>query len=129
MLPARLVTVLRDAEEQTRSIKGMQVNMAIAYGGREDLLHAIQTLVVGAKSTGNTTVTEERLNAHLLTAGLPDPDLIIRTSGESRTSGFLLWQGALAEFYFSNLYWPDFSQEELHRALQAYSKRDRRFGY
>lgn len=128
VLPERLVSVLREAEEQTRSNKGLQVNMGIAYGGREELLQAVQSLVVEAKSSGNTLVTEERIAAHLLTAGMPDPDLIIRTSGESRTSGFLLWQAALAEFYFASCYWPDFSEDELERALQAYSKRDRRFG-
>jgi len=128
LLPERLVSVLREAEEQTRDIKGMQVNMGIAYGGREELLQAIQSLVVDAKSSRDTLVTEERLAAHLMTAGLPDPDLIIRTSGENRTSGFLLWQAALSEFYFAQCYWPDFSEDELHRALLAYSRRDRRFG-
>lgn len=128
VLPEKLVSVLRDAEAQTCNIQGMHVNMAIAYGGREELLQAIQALVLEAGSSGDSSVTEERLRAHLMTAGMPDPDLIIRTSGELRTSGFLLWQAAHAEFYFSNCYWPDFSEEELHRALLAYSKRERRFG-
>lgn len=128
MLPPTLVAVLRAAEAQTRHLDGMQINMGIAYGGREDLLQAVRSLVADAAATGDTAVSAERLAAHLMTAGQPDPDLIIRTSGEQRTSGFLLWQAALAEFYFSSQYWPEFSKEELHRALLTYSRRSRRFG-
>lgn len=128
VLPARLVAVLRDAEAQTRHIEGMRVNLGIAYGGREEILQAVRSLVAEALSTGDTHVTEEQLAAHLLTAGQPDPDLVIRTSGESRTSGFLLWQAALSELFFCDCYWPDFSERDLHRALQSFSARDRRFG-
>jgi short-chain Z-isoprenyl diphosphate synthase len=128
LLPARLVAVLREAEEATRSVKRLEANLAIAYGGREELLGAIEGLVQDAMKTGNTSVTPERLAAHLHTAGQPDPDLIIRTSGEHRTSGFLLWQAALSELFFCDCFWPDFSEADLHRALSAYSNRDRRFG-
>lgn len=128
MLPPTLVAALREAEAATRHLAGMQINMGIAYGGREDLLQAVRSLVADAAATGDTTVSAERLSAHLMTAGQPDPDLIIRTSGEQRMSGFLLWQAALAEFYFSSLYWPEFSKEELHQALLTYSRRNRRFG-
>jgi short-chain Z-isoprenyl diphosphate synthase len=128
ILPARLVGVLRAAEAATRDLSGMQVNLGIAYGGREDLWGAVRSLVAEAVATGDGSVTQERLGAHLSTAGQPDPDLIIRTSGEKRTSGFMLWQAALAEFYFCDCPWPDFSEAELSRALTAYGSRDRRFG-
>lgn len=128
MLPERLATVLREAETSTAHIKGMLVNLAIAYGGREDLLRGISSLVNDVLATGNSSVTQERFSAHLSTAGQPDPDLVIRTSGECRTSGFLLWQSALAELYFCQCDWPDFSQSELLRALQTYATRNRRFG-
>lgn len=128
MLPPTLVAALRRAEAQTRDVDGMQINMGIAYGGREDLLQAVRSLVAEAMNTGDATVTAARLAAHLMTAGQPDPDLIIRTSGEQRTSGFMLWQAALAEFYFSSQFWPEFSKEELYRALLAFGKRERRFG-
>lgn len=128
MLPDRLTSVLRMAEEETANLKGMQVNLAIAYGGREDLMRSIHSLVADILATGDRRITLERLAAHLSTAGQPDPDLIIRTSGEMRMSGFLLWQAALAEFYFCDCYWPDFSESELDNALSAYGGRNRRFG-
>jgi short-chain Z-isoprenyl diphosphate synthase len=127
-LPEKLVAVLRDAEQETRAIDGMQVNLAIAYGGREDLLGAIAALVSEAVATGDTRITAESIAAHLGTTGQPDPDLIIRTSGEIRTSGFLLWQAALAEYYFCDCHFPEFGESDLHKALSAYRARNRRFG-
>lgn len=128
MLPDRLAAVLREAEKQTAHLDAMQVNLAIGYGGREDLLGAIRSLVSEILTTGDPSVTEERLAAYLSTAGQPDPDLIIRTSGEQRTSGFLLWQAAMAEFYFCDCHWPDFSVLDLDDALSAFNERQRRFG-
>lgn len=128
ILPERLVSVLRAAEQQTHAVDGMQVNLAIAYGGKEELVRAIDSLVSDVLETGDKRVTAQRITAHLGTAGQPDPDLVIRTSGECRTSGFLLWQAALAEYYFCDCYWPEFSEGDLHKALLAYRARDRRFG-
>lgn len=128
LLPARLMSVLREAERETRDCTGLQVNLAIAYGGREELVHAVGALVADAVASGNTRITADRIAAHLGTAGQPDPDLIIRTSGEICTSGFLLWQAALAEYYFCDSFFPEFSEEDLHDALLSYGSRQRRFG-
>lgn len=128
LLPDRLATVLQDAAQKTRDVSGMLVNLAIAYGGREDLLEAIQSVIADVVASGATEITEELLTARLSTGGQPDPDLIIRTSGEYRTSGFLLWQAALSELYFCDCHWPDFTKTHLLQAVQAYSSRDRRFG-
>ncbi|MDZ8239162.1 MAG: polyprenyl diphosphate synthase [Nostoc sp. ChiQUE01a] len=128
LLPDRLATVLRDAAQKTRDVSGMLVNLAIAYGGREDLLEAIQSVIADVVASGDIEITEELLTARLSTAGQPNPDLIIRTSGECRTSGFMLWQAALSELYFCDCHWPDFTRTHLLQAVQAYSVRDRRFG-
>ncbi|MFY0535194.1 polyprenyl diphosphate synthase [Nannocystis pusilla] len=128
MLPDRLSALLREAEQETAQLDAIQVNLAIGYGGREDLLDAISSLITESLATGDTDITAERLAAHLSTAGQPDPDLIIRTSGEKRTSGFLLWQAALAEYYFCDCHWPDFSESDLDEALRTYGARQRRFG-
>lgn len=127
LLPDRLAAVLQAAVEKTCDVSGMLVNLAIAYGGREDLLQAIQSIIADA-SLRNLQITEELVAAHLSTAGQPDPDLVIRTSGECRTSGFLLWQAALSELYFCDCHWPDFSKADLLQAIHTYAERDRRFG-
>ncbi len=100
--------------------------MAFNYGGRAEILHAIQEIV----RAGHTPeeITEELVSCYLYTGELPDPDLIVRTSGELRLSNFLIWQGAYAEYYFADVFWPDFDQNELHKALLHYAQRDRRFG-
>lgn len=128
VLPERLVAVLREAEKETADLDGMQVNLAIAYGGREEMVRAISAIVAEALATGDTKITPERIAAHLGTAGQPDPDLIIRTSGEIRTSGFLLWQAAASEYFFCDGHWPEFSESDLHNALSTYRARERRFG-
>ncbi|WP_103532717.1 polyprenyl diphosphate synthase [Streptomyces sp. SM11] len=128
LLPISLTTTLRQAENDTRNKTGMLVNLALGYGGRADLLAAIRALVRETQQSGDPTVSAERLAAHLSTAGQPDPDLIIRPSGEIRTSGFLLWQAALAELYFCDHLWPDFTRTDLLHALRTYSNRQRRMG-
>ena len=103
---------------------GLILNLAMNYGGRQDLMDAVNELI----GKGSTSVTEEDISARLSTAGLPDPDLLIRTSGESRLSNFLLWQSAYAEFYVTPVLWPDFRRPQLHRAIADYQSRHRRFG-
>ncbi|MER7342456.1 polyprenyl diphosphate synthase [Streptomyces sp. NPDC000075] len=134
ILPTALAEALAESETSTREIAGMGVNLAVGYGGREDVLFAIQRMIAQALEGGIAPdqladwVSAERLADELGTGGQPDPDLIIRTSGEYRLSGFLTWQAARAEFYFSPTLWPDFSQSDLREALRSYRQRNRRFG-
>jgi undecaprenyl diphosphate synthase len=111
------------AEEQTASYP-RTLNIAVNYGGRAELCHAVNTLI----AEGKAAVTEEDISAHLYTAPIPDPDLIIRTGGDSRTSNFLMWQAAYAELAFTKTLWPDFSERELFAILKDFCKRHRRFG-
>ncbi|MEV0056571.1 polyprenyl diphosphate synthase [Saccharopolyspora shandongensis] len=128
LLPTGLADRLRRAERQTADVGGMLVNLAIAYGGRQDVVGAVRALVADVESGKPVRVTEEVLASYLSTAGLPDPDLVIRPSGEIRTSGFMMWQAAYAELYFCAPLWPDFARTDLEAALRAYSNRHRRFG-
>ena len=117
-------------QEISKGYEGCQVNICLNYGGRDELLRAAQAFAadcVEGKADPNH-LTEEAFGSYLYSVGVPDPDLIIRPSGEVRISNFLLWQGAYAEFYFTDVLWPDFTKEELHRALAAYQGRSRRFG-
>ena len=102
------------------------VNVAFNYGGRDEIVCAIRAMIRDGVSP--EAVTDELVGKYLFTAGVPDPDMIIRTSGELRNSNFLIWQGAYSEWYFPPIYWPDFNREELLRALHEYSNRERRFG-
>jgi undecaprenyl diphosphate synthase len=111
----------------TAGNKGLQLNLAINYGGRAEIVDAVAALVDDARS-GKVVIDEGAISARLYTAGMPDPDLLIRTSGEMRVSNFLLWQIAYAELYVTETLWPDFSRAELMRAILDYQKRDRRFG-
>ena len=111
----------------TAGNKGLQLNLAINYGGRAEIVDAVAALVDDARS-GKVVIDEAAISARLYTAGMPDPDLLIRTSGEMRASNFLLWQIAYAELYVTETLWPDFSRAELMRAILDYQKRDRRFG-
>lgn len=106
------------------------LNLAVNYGGRQELVHSVRLLAEEVKKgrLKPGDITEESIEAHLYTAGVPDPDLIIRPSGEQRLSNFLLWQSAYSEFWFSDVLWPDFSEENLVEALRAYEHRNRRFG-
>ncbi len=114
---------MQQACEQTRGNHRLQLHVALNYGGRWDILQAVEKLV-----QAGLPVNEENLSAHLAMAGIPDPDLIIRTSGEQRLSNFLLWQGAYSELWFTPCLWPDFDERELDQALQWYANRQRRFG-
>ena len=110
--------------EMSKNNDGMTLCIALNYGGRAELTTAVNKLL----KTGKTEITEKDISDALYTEGLPDPDLIIRTSGEQRTSNFLLWQSAYSEYYFTDVLWPDFDEKELHKAVEEYSKRNRRFG-
>jgi undecaprenyl diphosphate synthase len=111
----------------TAGNKGLQLNLAINYGGRAEIVDAVAALVEDARR-GDVPIDEAAISARLYTAGMPDPDLLIRTSGEMRVSNFLLWQIAYAELYVTQTLWPDFNRAELLRAILDYQKRDRRFG-
>jgi len=130
-LPNSVRRELESATERTSGNDGLRVNLAINYGGRAELVDAVNALIEEARlsgSLGNLLVDEEAIASKLYTAGLPDPDLLIRTSGEMRISNFLLWQIAYAELYVTNTFWPDFRRADLLRAILDYQKRDRRFG-
>ncbi|SEL19140.1 short-chain Z-isoprenyl diphosphate synthase [Blastococcus sp. DSM 46786] len=134
VLPARTVAVLEQAERDTCDRPGATVNLAVGYGGRREIADAVRSLL-SEHATRGTSLEElvevldvEHIAEHLYTRGQPDPDLVIRTSGEQRMSGFLLWQTANAEFHFTDVYWPDFRRVDFLRALRDYSARHRRFG-
>jgi short-chain Z-isoprenyl diphosphate synthase len=134
LLPAHTAEVLKRAEADTAAHTGMLVNVAVGYGGRREVVDAVRSLLAEAAAKGTSlddlasVLDVEHIAEHLYTAGQPDPDLVIRTSGEQRLSGFLLWQSAHSEFYFCEAYWPDFRKVDFLRALRAYAARGRRFG-
>ena len=117
---------LRDAEERTASNAGMLFNIALNYGGRAEIVEAARRIV--AEGVAADAIDEAKFSSYLYTAGQPDPDLLIRTSGEMRVSNFLLWQIAYAEIWVTDTLWPDFRQKHLLEAVVAYQKRDRRYG-
>lgn len=125
-LPDNLQKRIREAVAATASGKRIVVNVALNYGGRREIVEAVKRMMQEGVSADQ--VTEQTLAEYLYTAGLPDPDLIIRTAGEMRLSNFLIWQAAYAEFYSTPTYWPDFGPEELYQALLAYGQRVRKFG-
>ncbi|MGH9608160.1 MAG: isoprenyl transferase [Bryobacteraceae bacterium] len=130
-LPRAVQQELEFASAKTAQNRGMRLNLAINYGGRTELVDAVNAAIAKARLEGrlNTLeVSEDTIAAHLYTAGLKDPDLLIRTSGEMRVSNFLLWQIAYAELYVTETLWPDFSRMELLQAILEYQTRDRRFG-
>jgi short-chain Z-isoprenyl diphosphate synthase len=134
LLPADTARVLKDAGEATAANPGLLVNVAVGYGGRREIADAVRSLLQ-EQATRGTTIEElaeildvEHIAEHLYTAGQPDPDLVIRTSGEQRLGGFLLWQSAHSEFYFCDAYWPAFRRVDFLRALRSYAARHRRFG-
>jgi undecaprenyl diphosphate synthase len=124
--PVDVQRSIRDAEERTRGGTRMQLNIAFNYSGRSEIIDAVRALV--AANVAATEIDEQTLADQLYTAGQPDPDLIIRTGGEYRTSNFLLWQGAYAELVVSDVLWPDFTPADLDAALEVYAGRHRRFG-
>jgi short-chain Z-isoprenyl diphosphate synthase len=134
LLPGETSQVLKDAANATADCPGLLVNVAVCYGGRREIADAVRSLLQDHATRG-TTIEElaeildpEQIAAHLYTAGQPDPDLVIRTSGEQRLSGFLLWQSAHSEFYFCDAYWPAFRKVDFLRALRSYAARHRRYG-
>jgi short-chain Z-isoprenyl diphosphate synthase len=134
LLPADTARALKDASDATAGRTGLLVNVAVGYGGRREIADAVRSLLQ-SHATKGTTIEElaevldvEHIAEHLYTAGQPDPDLVIRTSGEQRLGGFLLWQSAQSEFYFCDAYWPAFRRVDFLRALRSYAARNRRFG-
>jgi short-chain Z-isoprenyl diphosphate synthase len=134
LLPASTVAAIRAAEEATAGYGAMALTIAVAYGGRQEIADAVRSLLRDRAEAGGDLskvvdqVTPETIGRYLYTPDLPDPDLIIRTSGEVRLSGFLLWQSAYSEFYFSDVYWPAFRRIDFLRAVRAYQQRRRRYG-
>ncbi|MDQ1295411.1 MAG: short-chain Z-isoprenyl diphosphate synthase [Actinomycetota bacterium] len=134
LLPAATAIRLKSFEEATRGVRGTHVNVAIGYGGRREIADSVRSLLLehAARGTSIETLAEtldvEHIAEHLYTRGQPDPELLIRTSGEQRLSGFMLWQSAHSEFYFCEALWPDFRKVDFLRALRSYALRERRFG-
>jgi short-chain Z-isoprenyl diphosphate synthase len=134
LLPNDLAAMLHHAEDITKDLGGINLNIAVGYGGRREISDAVRSLLKEHAAEGRSLVevtellSPEKIAEHLYTAGQPDPDLVIRTSGEQRLSGFLLWQSVHSEFYFCDAYWPDFRRVDFLRALRSYAARHRRFG-
>ncbi len=134
LLPAETAERLKAAQEATRDVDGMLVNVAVPYGGRREIVDAVRSLLLEHAAKGTSledlagVVDIDMIGSHLYTRGQPDPDLVIRTSGEQRLGGFLLWQSATSEFYFCEAYWPDFRRVDFLRAIRAYALRERRHG-
>ncbi len=134
LLPDSTLTAARRAEGATAEYGDLALTFALAYGGRQEIADAVQRLIRDRAKQGASMeeivegVTQEEIGRYLYTADLPDPDLIIRTSGEVRLSGFLLWQSAYSEFYFCDVHWPAFRKIDFLRAIRSYQQRDRRFG-
>lgn len=129
-LPAAMVREVEKVESMTNDYNGFQLNIALGYGGRAEIVDAIKKIAakVADAELSVDHIDEELVGKYLYTEGIPDPDLIIRTSGEERLSGFLLWQSAYSELYFTEVYWPAFRMIDFWRALRIYQQRERRFG-
>ncbi|MGZ4496760.1 MAG: isoprenyl transferase [Nocardioides sp.] len=133
-LPASTAERHKAAEEATRDVEGILVNVAVGYGGRREIADAVRSLLHEQADKGMTleelaeVIDVDHIAEHLYTRGQPDPDLVIRTSGEQRLGGFLLWQSTHSEFYFCEAYWPDFRRVDFLRAIRAYAQRERRYG-
>jgi short-chain Z-isoprenyl diphosphate synthase len=134
LLPSHTQQVLKEAEQATDTVDGMLVNVAVGYGGRQEIADAVRSLLLEEASRG-TSIEDlaeildiDHIAEHLYTRGQPDPDLLIRTSGEQRLSGFMLWQSAHSEYYFCEVFWPAFRRVDFLRALRDYAARHRRYG-
>ncbi len=125
-VPDNLARKITDAVEITKNNGRLNLNVAFNYGGRDEMLHAIRNMIQDGLRPEE--ITDETVSQYLFTKDIPDPDLIIRTSGEFRTSNFLMWQSAYAEWYITPVYWPSFNRDELLKALRNYASRERRFG-
>lgn len=134
LLPDHTQRVLKEAEELAGRREGILVNVAVGYGGRQEIADAVRSLLAERAAEGATldqlaeTLEVEDIAKHLYTSGQPDPDLVIRTSGEQRLSGFMLWQSAHSEYYFCDVFWPAFRKVDFLRAVRDYAARNRRFG-
>lgn len=129
-LPQACIEELNKSMEETKDNKGLELSLALNYGSRSDIVRAVQNI---SKSVSNgeievDSIDEICIKKNLYTASTPDPDLVIRTSGEQRLSNFLLWEVAYSEFYYTDIHWPDFDEQELQKAIYSYQNRDRRFG-
>ena len=121
-----IIRLMKEAEDASADATGLKLNIAINYGGRDEIVHAFKDIVKSGISADD--ITEQTISEHLYTAGQPDPDFIIRPSGEYRLSNYLIWQSAYAEYWFSDILWPDFKPKDLDRAIDDFNKRNRRFG-
>ena len=134
LLPEKVSEDLRASVARTADVQGMTVNIAVGYGGRHEITEAVRSMMREASAQGRTldeladSFTDADITAHLYTKDQPDPDLVIRTSGEQRLSGFMLWQSVHSEYYFCEVYWPDFRRVDFLRALRSYAQRERRMG-
>ena len=134
LLPPDLARVLDDAAERTRGHAGLHVNLAVGYGGRGEIVDAVRSIIAQHDRDGGSleelaaSLTPEQIGEHLYTGGIPDPDLVIRTSGEQRLSDFLLWQSAHSEFYFVEALGPDLREVDFLRAIRDFAGRERRYG-
>ena len=129
-LPQACIEELDHVKEKTKDNRGLVMSLALNYGGRNDLVNAVKNIsqeVVDGKISVDD-IGDDLISSHLSTKESPDPDLVVRTSGEQRLSNFLLWELAYSEFYFADIHWPDFDEKELQKAIFAYQSRDRRFG-
>lgn len=129
-LPQICIDELDKAKEKTKDNDKLVLNLALNYGGRADILDGVKAIAkkVESKEISPEDITEDMIANSLDTKGIPDPDLVIRTSGEQRLSNFLLWEVAYSEFYYTDIHWPDFDEKELQKAVYSYQNRDRRFG-
>ena len=130
IIPEESKKAVEEALELTKNNTGLNFNIAINYGGRAEIVNAAKTIsnLVKSGQLDSADITEDLISSYTFTAGLPDPDVIIRTGGEMRTSNFLIWQGAYSELVVTDVYWPDFTPEEYEKAIAEFQKRDRRFG-
>ena len=134
LLPARTQSVMKEAEQATHGNTGILVNVAVGYGGRQEIADAVRSMILDAQDKGVSmedlaeSVDIDMIGRHLYTGAQPDPDLVIRTSGEQRLSGFMLWQTAHSEYYFCDVFWPAFRKVDFLRALRDYAARHRRYG-
>lgn len=128
VLSENLQALIKQTEEISSQFQGVQVNMCVNYGGRDEILRAARQYAEDCKSEIAEELTEETMSDYMFSKGVPDPDLVIRPSGELRLSNFLIWQAAYAELYFTDVLWPDFNERELDKAIISYQGRQRRFG-
>ena len=130
LFDGELLELMLDIEQKTRNRTGMVLNIALNYGGRAEIVNAVKRISAKVRDgeLREEDITEDLVSAHMYTAGQPDPDFILRPSGEMRLSNFLLWQSAYAEFIYMDVLWPDFTRADLDKAIIEFNKRNRRFG-